>query len=57
MPQIAYSRPVEAVFVPEPTDEEREALLAALENSDGRRDAGAWRAAALREGTETDDEP
>jgi hypothetical protein len=46
---------VDAVFVPEPPEQERQALLAALEEAVGQTHGDAWREAALREGTETED--
>jgi hypothetical protein len=46
---------VEAQVYPEPTDEEREAILAALRK---REEPSAWAEEALLEGVETDlDEP
>jgi hypothetical protein len=47
---------VDAVISPEPPEDEREALLAVLdEASPETADGGAWRRAALREGTSPGD--
>ena len=47
---------MDAVIRPEPSDEERQALLAALEAADEPvSNDSAWREAAVREGTESDE--
>ena len=47
---------MDAVIWPEPSEEERQALLAALEDVTSRTPYdGAWREAALREGAESDE--
>jgi hypothetical protein len=46
---------VDAEIRPEVTEEERRVLLAALAEHEPEPYAGAWREAALAEGTETDE--
>jgi hypothetical protein len=46
---------VDAVFVPEPPEPERQAVLAALAEPAPRFHGDAWRKAALREGTEREE--
>ena len=46
---------MDAVFVPEPPEAERQALLAVLEEPVPRFHGDAWRKAALREGAETEE--
>jgi hypothetical protein len=49
---------VDLEISPEPTDEERRAIEAALSAAEAgdQADASRWRAAGLREATDTDDE-
>jgi len=49
-----YGCRVDAVVVPEPDEEEREALLAAIAAEAGDAN-NAWRQAALREATEAEE--
>jgi len=46
---------VDAVVSPEPPEEEREALLAAVAEPEARPWEGAWTAAARSEATESDE--
>jgi hypothetical protein len=50
-----YVSDVEALVVPEPTPDERNAVLAALEHAKAEPYASAWREAGLRENTEPDE--
>jgi hypothetical protein len=50
-----YRFAVEAVIVPEPTEAEREALVAALREPEVSAPPSAWLCAALREGVGADD--
>jgi hypothetical protein len=46
---------VEAVIVPEPSDEERQAVLEALGKKEEDPYGSAWREAALQEGAESEE--
>ena len=49
-----YAAPVAATIEPEPTDAEREAILAALAEAPGA--ASSWAEVALREGVDDGDD-
>jgi hypothetical protein len=51
----AYAARVEIAVQPEPTDEERAALLEVVARSDPQAGESAWRQAALLEATESDE--
>ena len=50
-----YGPAMEVVVVPEPPEQERQALVEALESADPDPYGSAWRRETLREGTETEE--